>query len=472
MKKLNQLLPKLSLYDTTGLSRSVRRSLMMMIVGVVFGNVSFPITGGTALTGYIKALGASDFVYSLLMAAPFVSKFMQLVASYVLEKTQKRRQLMLYIGLFARLMWVPVALVPYFVPASEAMIRIWAILVLVLLLSCLSAFIDVSFNSVIADIVPIGIRGRDFAARQRCMMVSGILSGFVISWILDTFTAGGSLVGYTIVFIIAGIFGAIDVACFIWVDFPAMKKPDPAEKKESMFSMMGEVLHNKRYMRLIVLVTIWTFSVNVAAPFYNVHMIGPMQMTYTEVNILSVIISNAATLIFSGMWGGLMDRYGNKSVLRVFTVLAALLPLLWIPTGPRIIFMVPVVQFLSGMIWPGVDLSLQNLYLNHAPEKNRTMYFAMYFCITQMIGVSFGYTVGGWLVDNVFLGLSEQLKFTLFGFEFNQYQFIFQLSGLLRLAVSLLLLRFMPDSEGDAKPFAMLRDICRHGISGKRGLKA
>ena len=470
--KLSRLIPKISMYDTTGLSRSVRRSLVMIIVGVVFGNVSFPITGGTALTGYIKALGASDFVYSILLATPFVSKFMQLVASYVLEKTQKRRELMIYVGLVSRLMWVPVALVPYFVPASEAMIRIWAILVLVLLLSCLGAFIDVSFNSVIADLIPMGIRGRYFATRQRMMMISGILSGFVISWILDTFTAGGSLVGYTIVFIIAGIFGATDVFCFIWVDFPAMKKPDPAEKKESMISMMGDVFANKQYMRIITLITIWTFAVNIAAPFYNVHMLGPMQMTYTEVNILSVILSNAGTFIFSGMWGGLMDRYGNKTVMRVFAVLVSLLPLLWIPTGPRIIFMVPIVQFLSGMLWPGVDLSVQNIYLNHAPVKNRTMYFAMYFCITQMIGVSLGYTVGGWLVDNVFLQLSQQWKLTVLGFEFNQYQLIFQLSGMLRMVVALLLLRTLPDGQDDVKPLAMLKDIMKHGLSQKNRINA
>ena len=460
------------MYDTTGLSRSVRRSLVLIIVGVVFGNVSFPITGGTALTGYIKALGASDFVYSILLATPFVSKFMQLVASYVLEKTQKRRQLMIYVGLISRLMWVPVALVPYFVPASEAMIRIWAILVLVLLLSCLGAFIDVSFNSLIADVVPMKIRGRYFAARQRMMMISGILSGFVISWILDTFTAGGSLVGYTIVFIIAGIFGALDIVCFIWVDFPAMKAPDPAEKKESMFAMMRDVFSNKQYMRIIVLITVWSFAVNIASPFYNVHMLGPMQMTYTEVNILSVILSNAGTFIFSGMWGGLMDRYGNKSVLRVFAVLVALLPLLWLPTGPRIIFMVPIVQFLSGVLWPGVDLSVQNIYLNHAPVKNRTMYFAMYFCITQMVGVSLGYTVGGWLLDNVLLPLSEQLHLTLLGFEINQYQFIFQLSGALRMLVALLLLRCLPDGDHDVKPGKMLRDIFKNGLTQKNRINA
>jgi len=330
----------------------------------------------------------------------------------------------------------------------------------------------VSFNSVIADLIPIGIRGRYFATRQRMMMISGILSGFVISWILDTFTVGGSLVGYTIVFIIAGLFGAADVFCFIWVDFPAMKKPDPAEKKESMFSMMGDVFANKQYMRIIVLITIWTFAVNIASPFYNVHMLGPMQMTYTEVNILSVILSNAGTLIFSGMWGGLMDRYGNKTVMRVFAVLVSTLPLLWIPTGPRIIFMVPVVQFLSGMLWPGVDLAVQNIYLNHAPVKNRTMYFAMYFCITQMVGVSLGYTVGGWLLDNVILQFAERVRFTVLGFELNQYQFIFLLSGALRMVTAFLLLRLLPDGEGETKPGKMLRDIVKHGINQKKHVNA
>lgn len=468
--KVSRFFSRFSMYDTTGLSETVRKNLRLVILSVVIGNVSFTITGGTALTGYFKALGASDFVYSLLLAVPFASKFMQLITSYILEKTRKRRELMLVFGLISRLSWIPVALVPYLIPAQAEMVRIWAIVVMVMLLSGMGAFIDSSFTSLIADIVPMRIRGRYFSARQKLMMVSGILAGIVISFLLDKLTMDGSLLGYTVVFIIAGIFGAGDIFCFIWVSFPPMAVPEPQEKKDGFLKMMREVLANKSYMRLIALWTTWIFVVNLSSPFYNVHMLGPMGMTYTEVNFLSAIVSNLSTLLSVGIWGGLMDRYGNKAVARTFTFIAAFIPILWLFTGPREIWMVPIVQFISGMVWPAIDLSTQNMYLYQAPQKNRSMYFAVYFCITQMVGTALGYSVGGWLVDNVFAGLSQQLNWTFMGHGINRYQLIFQFSGMLRVIVSLLLLRHLPHTHDDQHPMDMVRGVAsdvRGRLTGK-----
>ena len=49
--KISQFLSRFSLYDTTGLAKETRKNLRLVILGVVIGNVSFTITGGTALTG-------------------------------------------------------------------------------------------------------------------------------------------------------------------------------------------------------------------------------------------------------------------------------------------------------------------------------------------------------------------------------------------------------------------------------------
>ena len=457
--RISRFLSHFQLYDTTGLAVVTRKNLRLVILGVVIGNVSFTITGGTALTGYIKALGASDFVYSLLLAMPYVAKFMQLVTSYLQERTRKRRELMLVFGLISRLSWIPVALVPYFVPASHEVLRIWAILVLVLLLSCMGAFIDSSFNSLVADIVPLRIRGRYFAARQRMMMLTGILSGIVISLLLDAFTADGSLAGYTLVFILAGIFGAGDIVCFIWVSFPPMAAPKEGERRESFPAMFRGVLSNRPYMKIIGLWTAWAFAVNICAPFYNVHMLGPMGMSYTEINLLSGIVSNLATLLCAGYWGRLMDSYGNKAVIRVFTFFGALAPALWLFTGYRQIFMVPVAQFAAGMLLPAADLAMQNIYLYQAPEKNRSMYYAVYFCVTQMAGVALAYAVGGWLADNVFAGLTASLDLSFLGFAVNQYTCMFLLSVALRLLVSLLLLRRLPEEASDRHPRELLRGM-------------
>ena len=86
--KAKAWLARFSLYDTRGLSATVRKNLRLVILGVVIGNFSFTITGGTALTGYVKALGATDFVYAVLLAVPYIAKFMQLITSYIVERTR------------------------------------------------------------------------------------------------------------------------------------------------------------------------------------------------------------------------------------------------------------------------------------------------------------------------------------------------------------------------------------------------
>jgi len=457
MKTKNGFLKRFQLYDTTGLSKTVRKNLMWVLICILFGNVSFSITGGTALTGYVKALGASDFAYSLLLGAPYVAKFMQLITSYVLEKTRARRTLLIWFGIVGRMLWLPVGLVPYFIPTNQGMVQIWAILVLVMLLSCICAFNETAFNSLMADMVPVRISGRYFGARQCITMASGIAAGFIVSWLLDTLTAGGSLMGYTIIFAIAGIFGALDIACYFFVEFPPMAASDPAQKKDSLPVMLREVFSNKNYRRVIILLTVWSFCSSLSSPFYSVHMLGPMKMTYSEINLLSTIMFNVAMLLFSGVWGKCIDRYGNKPVMQLSTFLLAFVPMLWLFTGPRRIFMVPVAEFYSGIIWAAVNLSVQNTYLYQAPDKNRSMYFAVYFCISQMVGVSLSYAVGGWLVDNVYLPLSQSLDLTLLGFKMNQYHYIFATSGILRIFVSLGLLHLLPERENDVKLRHMLK---------------
>ena len=232
--------------------------------------------------------------------------------------------------------------------------------------------------------------------------------------------------------------------------------------------MLRDVLSNKRYGKVIVLLTVWGFCSSLSSPFYSVHMLGPMKMSYSEINLLSTIMINVAMLLFSGMWGKCIDRYGNKPVMQLSTLLLAFVPMLWLFTGPRRIFMVPVAEFYSGIIWAAVNLTVQNTYLYQAPEKNRSMYFAVYFCISQMIGVSLSYAVGGWLVDNVFLSLSQALRITLLGFEMNQYHYIFALSGVLRVFVSLGLLHLLPERDNDVKAGAMFKDMLLRLVHARR----
>lgn len=444
-----KLKQRFSMYDTAGLSAQVQKNLRLIILAVVFGNMSFVVTNnGTALTGYIKALGASDFVYSVIIALPLAANALQLVASYIMEKTKARRSMMLTYGFISRLMWLPVALVPFVVPMEMDVVRIWAVLVLITLSAGSGAFLSTAFNSMAADVVPLRIRGRYFGARYRLMMASGILAGLVFGWILDAYTQNGSMLGYGIVIAMAAIFGTLDIVCLVFVKTPPMVEDETGDAKEKApFSkMLQEVFANKRYMRLILFATVWQFCVNLASPFFNVFCLNEVAMSYSEINLCAAISYYAGALLTVTFWGKLLDRYGSKPVLRLCCCIATVLPLLWQLAAPREFWIIPFSQMLSGIIWPAIELALQNMYFAQSPDKNRSVFLAVYFCLTQLIGAALAYSVGGWLVDNVMVHLAQLTQFSLYGPP-SQYKLLFLFSAVLRLLCCCFLLPMVYGGE-------------------------
>ena len=70
MKKFRNF--RLELFDETGLEAHTVKSLKLIILAMTLGSISFNITGGVAMTGYLTELGASDFTFGLIYAiGPF-----------------------------------------------------------------------------------------------------------------------------------------------------------------------------------------------------------------------------------------------------------------------------------------------------------------------------------------------------------------------------------------------------------------
>ena len=51
------------IFDEARLLPDIRRSISMMVLGNIFGNLFFVISHGSALAGYAESLGANDFVF-------------------------------------------------------------------------------------------------------------------------------------------------------------------------------------------------------------------------------------------------------------------------------------------------------------------------------------------------------------------------------------------------------------------------
>src|SRR4051812_4840782 len=94
--------------------RPTRRAMSLVTVAWVFGSVWATATGGAPMTLFAQSLGASAFQFGLLSALPFIASLMSMPASALIERTGQRKRIFLWGNYFNRLLWVPIALLPFF----------------------------------------------------------------------------------------------------------------------------------------------------------------------------------------------------------------------------------------------------------------------------------------------------------------------------------------------------------------------
>ena len=450
-------IPRLTLFDEQGLDPHTIKSLKLLILAIAFGVVQFNIVNGIAIASYLRSLGVSDFVFGLLFAIGPVISPMQLAASYIIERTRKRKEFLVGFGIIQRLVWLPFGLVPFIIPMEQPTLRIW-MAALFLLISALSLpFLNVSFFSTMADLVPEHIRGRYFATRMKVSTICSVAGGVVTAWLLDNLSPFYS---YSFVFALATVVGILDIMCYVGVKFPEMAPP--AKDGEKFFKMLGQVLKNKPYMRFILFMMFWLFSFNLSAPFILVHLREGVQLSNTLITVAVQILPNICSIFIVSRWGRSLDNHGNKPVMQVANGILCFAPFLWIITANNYvsIILVMIIGMMHGLLLPGFDLGVNNIMMSHAPKVNRSMYIATYLMCTSIIGVGLANATGGWLLENVF-SRTEAMELSFLGVTLTRFSFLFALSAFLRCFMVYVALPRLVKEESGTSASELLQDIIK-----------
>ena len=422
--------PKIYFFDEYGFDRDTLRSFKLIILGVAFGVICFNITNGVAINNYIKALGASDFVFGLIFAIRPVGSTIQLLTSYILERTRKRKFLMITFGLIQRTLWLPFGLVPFFVPMEMAALRLWMVAFFLVLIALSNPFIDISFLSLCVDLIPSNIRGRFFGLRARVYTIMSVLGGLLSAWLLDRYA--GNFAGYAIVFAIAALTGLIDIVCFFWVKFPPMSAP---EETPGFISMVKTVIRDRRFVKFTLIMTACVFAANLSAPFYIVHLTQNLPFSAMTVTLFIQVIPNICSILAVTRWGSMMDRYSNKTVIRLAGGILCAVPCLWVfVLNYRYSVLILVfIALLNGLFTSGFDIAVQNMMFGLTPQENRSMFFSIYAMTTTLAGIGFANAAGGWLLEHVFAPLADAAgALSAGGVVFSRYNLLFALTAILR----------------------------------------
>ncbi|NQW21474.1 MAG: MFS transporter [Chloroflexi bacterium] len=362
------------------------------------------ITGSGLLTAYALALGASNSQIGLLAALPFLFMPFQLATVAFVEKFQKRKMIATPLWLLAQSIWIPIALIPVFIDAPGG----GAVTVLLLLMALRSGAVamqNAAWNSWLRDLVPAATMGSIFANRLKYANIAAMAFGVGAALFVDYWTgavdAEQFLMGYTI----ALLFGAVVLGGASQVFralIPEPKMLDSIGERRSLISTLIEPFKDPNYRPLMIFMMLWHFALYLATPFFAVYMLQRLDFPVSVVLGMSVV-SQLFNVFFLRFWGPLIDRVGNKAVLRVSASLYLVVILGWtFTTNPdRHVLSIPLVILLhvfAGAAAAGATVTTGTIGMKLAPIGKSTSYVAA-ISVLANLGAGLGPLVGGLMAD-------------------------------------------------------------------------
>ncbi len=421
--------------------KELKKSLTLVTLAASLGLPFFSVINGPALTGFTRMLGANDFVYSVIMAMPVLGAIVQVFISYMMVNSGKRKTLFLIAGFIHRPLWFVIALIPFLLQPERTKAAIVVVIILIAISSVANSVVGMAFNSWMGSLVPVEIKGRFFSRRTMIYTISGGLAALLAGILLDSIQGFS---GYAVVLIIAAILGTADIVIFFWIKDPPMETPS---EKQSFGKLFMEPFRDNNYLKYILFVSFWYFSVNISGPFFNVYMIEEIKMSYLTISLFTQVASNLTTIFSIRIWGNLADKYGSKPVMLLCCSSLFIIPLVWLFVTPQTIWVVLIIGIFSGLFWPGFEMTALNQSIWLAPEKNRSIYIANYTLVVMLIGTAAAFLCGGAFMQFTRAAFPESGLQLFGGLTIGGYQLLFLLSGLFRLLVILLFFRSYEEKE-------------------------
>lgn len=421
------------------------------------------LAGGVFLMGFaLKVLHATPAQIGLLAALPMVANVIQMFGSYVIEKTGRKKRLCTTSVVVSRILWILVILIPLALFANLRDLRVAILVAIIAVSSLFGSLGNVAWLSWMADLVPPETRGRYFGKRNMIasfagMVITVIGGRFLTSW--NQHFSDSNPFGYVILFAAGLAFGL--VSSWFLSRMPESQPPAAPEGTPLSPSRFLLPLKDHSFVALILFVSLWSFGIQLAAPFYNVYMIEFLRLSFSNMALLATL-STLTTLIMMKVWGPISDRLGNRPVIVVSTWVLILIPFIWIAATPRAPGLPLLVAFaLSGAFMAGASLSQFNILIKLSPQRGRSIYLALFAAITGLAG-AIAPIVGGFLVRRL-----STLHLAVAGHPIIPLDLLFLLSS----AVQLVALVFLAGvrEESAATPMAVILQL-RNDLNPQTGI--
>jgi len=384
----------------------------------MFASVSLGLTGNY-ITPYALTMQATTQQIGYLTSFPsFANMLVMLMAPLLTERVGNRKKIILPGVLIQALLYLPMLALVFIFPTNQ----VWWLIALVTLSTAAGGIIGPPWGAMMADLVPTEMRGSYFGTRNRINSIISLIFSFVAGGLLQIFT-GDTRLAFMIIF--AGAFVGRIISLYF---LAAMVEPHttiPESGTRESLAQITRGLFSTNIGRFIIFAMFLSFAQSLGAPFFSPYILKELKINYMSYQIINAFSIVVQFLVMT-WWGKHADRFGNRKILRICSLMIPFVPMLWL-VSPNVVW-ICTVQVYSGFAWAGFNLCAGLFIYDAAPPENRARYIALHGALSAA-GAMMGAFVGGNIGDYL-----PQIKG-------SNYLTLFLLSGVLRLAVVLLLFR-------------------------------
>jgi MFS family permease len=409
----------------------------------LFGQIFVNIAGAWSafVTALALSLGAGGRAFGLIFSAAAIVQLSQILGPMLLPLFGgSRRRLVVVSSAAARgIIFLLPAVILWFEPQAA----------LALLIACFlvsQVFTGIMTNvwtGWIGAIVPERIRGRFLGKRVQLMTALGLVAAFAASILKDMsappksdggvagflrdvvgiaggwWGAGGEKYAYVIIFTFAAAAGLASTLLLL------RQRDRPAPTARFSLRSFAGPLRDSRFRRLVYFYGWWYFAASFGSPFFHPFMLKDLGMSLTAMQAYNsaFVIAMAAT---ASLWGKLIDRFGNKPVLRGLVALAAANAFVYVFMEPGRYWWIWIEAVTSGAMWAGALVATTNFIIRLSPEGARDSYVAVYAVVAGACGLV------GTIGSGLFVGALPPFV-SLAGWRMLNFKVAFLLTAGLRL---------------------------------------
>ncbi|BFU91191.1 MAG: hypothetical protein NTAFB01_23780 [Nitrospira sp.] len=385
--------------------------------------------GEQYLSAFALLFHATPFHLSILSAIPqLLGTWAQLVSVKVAHWFPSRASQVFWGIIGQSVAWIPILALPLLWPHQGP----WLLIAAVAMYFTFSHFTAPVWNSLITDLLEPNERGRYFARRARTIAMTSFVALCLAGALLSFFEHQQLLwVGFAVMFLIAGL--CRSASAFLLMKVSDLPPHEPSNNSTGFLVFLRTGMP-ENFRRFLLFSGLMHSAVLVAGPFFVIYLLQDLHLAHWQYGtwLAAGIFGQFLTL---PAWGQFGDRFGNKALLSITGLLVAFLPMLYLcgTTWPFL----ATVNFFGGVVWAGLGLGLNNYVFDAVQSADRAKAVAI-SSVVNAIGWTMGTVIGSWLIGTVPANL--QIGALTLDPPSN-LPFIFFLSGLLRLIVSVTLLR-------------------------------